>query len=140
MGREVRRPAIGWQIPMFNGRPKPVHSWTHAELLANFKEYPEDFEGIEPDNECCWPEWPEGTKLGFAIYETISEGTPVTPTFETKEMLIEYLVVHGDYWDQKRGDGPWSRKAAEAIVGGAFAPSFTITSDGAFTSKEILGL
>jgi hypothetical protein len=63
----------------------------------------------------------------WQVYETVSEGTPVTPPFATKEELIEYLVEHGDFWDQRNRHDyrcyvdpgcypPWSRKAATTFV------------------------
>ena len=62
----------------------------------------------------------------YQVYQTISEGTPVTPAFSNKEELIEYLVEHGDYWDQRRGHGGWDRVAAEQFVDRGYAPSMII--------------
>lgn len=50
-------------------------------------------------------------ELGWCLYQTVSEGTPVTPVFETKEELIEYLVEYGT-----EDDPPLRRQAAENIV------------------------
>lgn len=84
-----------------------------------------DFKGVEP----TW----------YQVYETVSEGTPVTPPFETREELVEYLVENGDFWDQRRrAEGPrggfqmpcapWSRKSAESFVmGSGWAPSMVIS-------------
>lgn len=68
----------------------------------------------------------------FQVYETVSEGTPVSPPFATKEELIDYLAAHGDFWDQKRGHGPWGREAAARFVEVEWAPSMmtNLTSDG----------
>lgn len=62
----------------------------------------------------------------FQMYETVSEGTPVSPPFATKEELVNYLVENGDFWDQKRGHGGWERKAAEEFVQVGWAPTFTL--------------
>ncbi len=92
-----------------------------------------DWDGGPPDPAYHRPDWPAGTATWFQVYETVSEGTPVTPPFATKEELVEYLVANGDFWDQSRrargitdmGCGPWSRKAAESFVfGSGWAPSF----------------
>lgn len=56
----------------------------------------------------------------FQVYETVSEGTPITPPFATKEELIAYLVKRGDAWD----DGGWSEANARAFVEREWAPSF----------------
>jgi hypothetical protein len=37
----------------------------------------------------------------WQVWETVSEGSPVTPAFETAEALIEHLVQHSDAWDQR---------------------------------------
>lgn len=46
--------------------------------------------------------WKDEDATWFQVWETVSEGTPVTPPFATKEELIDYLVANGDFWDQKR--------------------------------------
>lgn len=53
---------------------------------------------------------PEGE--GWQVWETVSEGAPVTPVFETAEALIEHLTEEGTCWDRP----PWSRDAAEHFV------------------------
>lgn len=58
---------------------------------------------------------PAGT--GWQVWETVSEGSPVTPVFETADELIEYLVENGDEWDQKRAarGTPMELPSREAI-------------------------
>lgn len=60
---------------------------------------------------------------GWQVWETVSEGSAITPVFATREALIDYLVEGGDGWDRKRGDGGWSRENAESFVNAAWAPS-----------------
>jgi hypothetical protein len=86
----------------------------------------------------------------YQVYETVSEGTPVTPPFETQSELVEYLVANGDFWDQRcRKEGssimecaPWSRKQAEAFVyGPGWAPSLISTPEtGLVTGVQYLGM
>jgi hypothetical protein len=52
----------------------------------------------------------------FQVYETLSEGTPVSPPFAVQEDLIKYLVANGDFWNQQRGEGGWSEIAARNFV------------------------
>lgn len=58
-------------------------------------------------------------ELGWCLYETISEGSPVTPVFATSQELIDHLVTVGQDWDQV----PMRRASAEAIIsqGGTMA-------------------
>lgn len=87
-----------------------------------------EWHGEPPDRESYRPEWTEQDATWFQVYETVSEGTPVTPAFSTREELIDYLVNHGDYWDQRRGNGGISREAAEAFVmGDGFVLSMSIS-------------
>ena len=72
----------------------------------------------------------------FQVYETVSEGSPVTPPFATREELVEYLVKNGDDWDQKQRTGGWDRAAAEAFVRQEWAPSMIVVSGPAGTKTS----
>lgn len=124
--------------------------WTggeHQEVIANYsaKDYPLDepyrsfcqYHGQPPDPAYYRPDWTEEELNGFAIYETVTEGTPVTPTFATREELIEYLVAHGDFWDQSRGHAGWSRAAATRLVmETGYAPSIVVIDGQVFSGPE----
>ena len=85
----------------------------------------EDWENTEP---------PEGD--GWQVWETVSEGSPVTPVFTTREGLIDYLVDRGDAWDQSRGDGGWKRENAQAFVDDQWAPSLISTEGKLLTPRD----
>lgn len=57
-------------------------------------------------------------ELGWCLYETVSEGTPVTPVFATAAELIDHLATVG----QDRDQVLMRRAAAEQLVtqGGSF--------------------
>jgi hypothetical protein len=120
---------------------KGLKEWDEGERQRVLKEYNEDYEywewaGDPPDRDYYMPEWDE-EPTWFQVYETVSEGTPVTPPFATKEELIDYLVEHGDFWYQ--GDiakgrfdtfrSKSTREDATAFVHGGYAPSFVVISD-----------
>jgi hypothetical protein len=63
----------------------------------------------------------------FQAWETVTEGTPVTPPFATTDESVDYLATRGDFWDQERGDGPWDRKSAEEFVKAGWAPTLIVT-------------
>lgn len=98
--------------------------------VSEYKYYAE-WNGDAPEIAYYLPKRAEGEATWLQLYETVSEGTPVSPPFATPEELIEYLVQNGDFWDQLRGDAPYSREAAERIVRGGWAPS-GISVDGKF--------
>jgi hypothetical protein len=88
-----------------------------AEIVAV---YPyEDYAGKRPTAADYMPDFdvPED-ELGWCLYETVSEGTPVTPVFATAAELVDHLCTVGQDWDQE----PMRRASAEAIVnqGGTF--------------------
>lgn len=110
------------------------HANEHDDLVDVF--------GNPPQTEYYRPNWKPEEMTWFQVYETVSEGTPVTPPFETREELVEYLVANGDFWDQKRREegctvmdcAPWARKSAENFVyGSGWAPSFVV-ADGKIIS------
>lgn len=91
-----------------------------------------EWDGGPPDRKYYRPDWPDGAATHYQVYETVSEGTPVTPHFATKAELIEYLVSNGDYWDQHRtaewrqDRAGWSREAAESFVEREWSPSMMV--------------
>jgi hypothetical protein len=85
-----------------------------------------EWHGEPPDPKYYHRPFAEGEATWFQVYQTVSEGSPVTPPFSTKEELVDYLVANGDEWDQSRGKGGWSREAAERFVGMGWAPSMMV--------------
>lgn len=85
-----------------------------------------EYEGNPPDRERYRPKWSKEEATWIQIYETVSEGTPVTPPFATHEELVEYLVKNGDFWDQQRGKGGWDRAGAVSFVKRGWAPSLIV--------------
>ena len=111
------------------------------ESYFNASEYPNGIEfwewhGEPPDRKYYRP-WKDEDATWVQLWETVSEGTPVSPPFATREELAQYLAVNGDYWDQKRGDGGWGIESARAFVEVGWAPSMMVR-DGVITdSKDI---
>lgn len=65
-------------------------------------------------------------ELGWCLYETVSEGTPVTPVFATADALIDHLATVGQDWDQR----PLRRESAEQIVRTGFTFGSMVVSGG----------
>jgi hypothetical protein len=108
---------------------------THP-ILIEHPEYKDKYpyfwmwDGNPPNKEYYRPKW-DSESTWYQVYETVSEGTPVTPPFATKEELINYLVENGDFWDQERGDGGWKKENAEQFIEREWAPSLML-----FTSPQ----
>jgi len=164
MGREIRRVPLGWEHPTFQHRTRrgrletrfqPKLDFSYATALSEWEEGRErwvngqdpdraahtdmsyaEWAGPAPDPSFYMPEFEEPCN-GWVVYETVSEGTPVSPVFEHAEDLIEYLVAKGDFWDQdRRARGvrsdwcqPWGREAATDFAKrGGWAPTFVIST------------
>lgn len=152
MGREIRRVIPNWGHPKNeHGRYQPMYDQVASESFAEWLEVFEEFKikklhevaekygydindpysaycdyyGSAPDHKYYRPKWDETQATWWQLYETVSEGTPLSPPFETQDELIDYLVKNGDFWDQKS----WSREVAEKFVNGpGWAPSFVISN------------
>ena len=116
MGREIRRVSEGWEHPRdHKGNLQPLYDETfedafkewqdnlaawlrgeaeyqrpdHARTAARFTQY----YGCSPD--------PDMYRIGFdnadhyQIYETVTEGTPVSPVFASHAELEAWLITQG---------------------------------------------
>lgn len=117
----------------------------HDRIIAQYgaDDYPKNepyrsfclWHGQPPDPEHYRPVWTDEEATWVQVYQTVSEGSPVTPPFATRAELVDYLVAHGDFWDQARRAegsgmecGPWERANAEAFVNAGWAPSMIVTT------------
>ena len=84
-------------------------------------------EGIHPDHQEVYEAWaptqpPAGE--GWQLWETVSEGSPITPVFTTAEELIDYMAKPPVGAGRVGWAQGYSRKVAEAFVKGpGWAPS-----------------
>ena len=140
--REWKEEFAKWQA----GERPSYYTLDEGDPVPEFWEW----HGMPPERE-YYQTWDDKDATWYQVWETVSEGTPVSPPFATNGELIEYLVANGDYWDQKRREekrqgrpvgmncDPWSRKAAEAFVNGpGWAPSAIMDSNGIRSGVEAL--
>lgn len=135
MGREIRR------VPPNYEHPKDDNDQYISLLEQNYQEARDKWvKGLmaweaSPETECdYWEDYGGPPKrhehidyskdeaTWFQVYETVSEGTPVSPPFETPEELVDHMVYKGTDWD-----GRWARDQAEAFVASGWAPSLIVT-------------
>jgi hypothetical protein len=105
MGREVRMVKPGWEHPKdHKGSNKPLfpHKF-YAGSLKDFLEVQKE-KGLQaaiekfgeaPDLNDYMPDWKEGEATLFCMYETCTEGTPISPAFENVEDLAYWLADNG---------------------------------------------
>lgn len=80
----------------------------------------------------AWEETPPPAGEGWQVWETVSEGSPITPVFKTADELIDFMCSAPK--DAKRAGWAqgYSREAAEHFVrGSGWAPS-AISAGGQF--------
>lgn len=136
MGREIRRVPSDWQHPKrampYGFDYAPLFDKSYEEAIATWEterfkwdsgERPdtectfEEWHGEKPDPDYYRPAWSDEERTAFQIYETVSEGTPVSPVFATKEEAVEWVVENwGRSWE-----------AAEKFVEAGWAPSFVMS-------------
>lgn len=102
MGREVRRVPKDWQHPKDGrGRFVPLHEGRkYASRVASWEQSVAkrglqgaiDYEGGPPDRDDYMPSWSPEESTHLMMYENTSEGTPISPAFETPEELARWLV------------------------------------------------
>jgi hypothetical protein len=127
MGREIRRVAKGWKHPRDDrGEFIPLMDEDYESAFDSWRE-DGALEELKPDPSHYRSEkWEEKDLVCFQAYETVSEGTPITPVFDSKEKLLEYLITHGTFWSSK----PWLIKDATLFIEKEWLPSAMTTSDG----------
>jgi hypothetical protein len=117
-----------------NGRYIPLLDQGYDEALTDWKKRKakfeanppaefkggtfEEWDGAEPQPGWYRPNWSATEMTHYQFYETVSEGTPLSPVFELLAELEDWLVEVGDSW------GPLSREAARAFCRSGSAPSF----------------
>lgn len=93
--REVRRVPKDWEHPKHrDGRLIPLHKelpFTEAEIKDGLKNG--WLKGKAPNYDCdVMPKWKESERSHYQMYETTSEGTPISPVMETPEQLAKWLA------------------------------------------------
>lgn len=103
MGHEVRRVPEDWQHPKYDsGRYEPLYE----DYETDYKGFMEklgkeglqealEWFGVAPNKDRYMPVWSEEEKTHYMMYETVSEGTPISPAFETPEELARWLADNG---------------------------------------------
>ncbi len=121
MGREIRRVPADWQhprnekghhIPLFDGFNERLMRWEEEAakwsvgLVRDFadrgwKPRPKDivsfeeWSGLRPDPTHYIPDFAPEERTHWQMYETCTEGTPISPAMETPEALARWLTDTG---------------------------------------------
>lgn len=94
----------------WNGDGSALKYDYEREARANGEEI-EEYEPYVGSPEDYRPDWADAERTCFQWYETVSEGTPVSPVFDTMEGLARWLMEHngGTYerWLANLQSGGW---------------------------------
>jgi len=90
-----------------------------------------DYAGQRPSPDDYMPDWPEEQRTHLMMYEDTSEGTPISPAFETPEELARWLADTGA--SAFAGD-PAPYEAWLRIAQGGWAPSAVSVDGGPLVS------
>jgi hypothetical protein len=71
-----------------------THKWQKPDD-ARTAERATDYFGCSPDPESYRPEFPPGTATHYQMYETVTEGTPISPVMPDEESLARWLADNG---------------------------------------------
>ena len=107
MGREIKRVALDF-------------NWPLGMVWDGY--ITEDDEGYDP---------PAGD--GWQVWETVSEGSPLSPVLATREALVEWLMSPAYNWGISR---PLTREQAERFTELEWAPTFMTTAGGAIVPGD----
>ena len=100
MGRQMRKVPRGWEhpkdgehyTPLFDHYEKNREEFDNIAREKGMREAI-DYFGQEPDPEDYMGiGWKEEDRVLYQMYENTTEGTPISPAFETKEELAHWLA------------------------------------------------
>lgn len=94
----------------------------------------EEWAGCRPCKEDYMPTFAPGTATHYMMYETCTEGTPISPAFETPEKLARWLV---DNSASALGDQGASYEGWLRVAKGGYAPSMVLDSGGLRSGVEL---
>lgn len=132
MSREVRKVPANWEHPKDAG----------GKIIPLYPSFPYKQSEIEEGLKDGWledcpphygldimPDWPETERTHWQMYESVTEGTPISPVMESPEALARWLA------DNKASAGPYATASYQqwlAMIDAGF-------SVGTFARNETTG-
>lgn len=97
-----------------------IENWGQCKACEG-KGVLEEYEGQFAERDAWKPVDPPAGE-GWQLWETVSEGSPISPVCATREEFIAWLM-NDYYWGS---NGPLTKEQAENFVESAWAPSFIV--------------
>jgi hypothetical protein len=139
MGRECRRVPKDWDHPRDD----------HGALIPMHDEFPYNDSEVSEGLADGWldggpphygmpimPDWPESERTHYQMYETCTEGTPISPVCETPEELARWCADNGAsaFADMTASYEHWL-----GVARGGWAPSMVIGGGRMMSGVEAMG-
>lgn len=132
MSREVRMVTPNWEHPRDErtNRYKPLrfgyeetkNEFEDMQSKQGLQEAIDNF-GPAPDINDYMPDWSDEERTHYQMYESVSEGTPISPVMDSPEALAKWLV-------ENNGDAGAGETASYEgwlrVCNGGYAPSMII--------------
>jgi hypothetical protein len=98
----------------------------------------EKYEGQRAEAE-AWERTDPPKGEGWQLWQTVSEGSPISPVFATAEELARWMTTPAYHWGASRGE-EISYEGALAFVNVGWAPSGMVTREhGVETGEQFIG-
>lgn len=157
MGREIRCVPPNWQHPKDrHGNDEAmldehidtaIESWliefdaTRAafatgEPVKYYDTFSEWLSENTPPDPTSYRPWKDEEATWYQVWQTVSEGSPVTPPFATQAELVDYLVKHGEMYGRNAGTGYSNEQAESFIYGDGYVPSMVIADGKIYSGIE----
>lgn len=151
MGREVRMVPADWKHPtdgfyhdhtrryisLYDGAdfPDRLSDWEDGKAKWDAGDFPSyateeskkmsysEWAGERPSEDDYMPNWPQSERTHYMMYENTSEGSPISPGFETPEELARWLADTGasSFGSSTASYDSWLR-----VAYGGYAPSAVV--------------
>ena len=112
-----------------------TNGWKPKSQSALECELFEEWHGSRPKAEDYMPAFAEGTATHLMMYETTSEGTPISPAFATPEELARWLADNGA---STFGDSTGTYEQWLSVCRGGWAPSAVMDAKGFRSGVEAM--
>lgn len=137
MSREIRRVPMDWQHPRYFNPYRecvdflPLYGTRFEDAMQDFRDHPDWFDGHPPRLVDYMPDFAGRDDLGWCMYETCTEGTPISPVFATPEGVARWLADNGasSFGSQTATYEQWLR-----VCYGGYAPSMVYTPESGLVS------
>jgi hypothetical protein len=103
-----------------------MHDQPWNEAMGDFRADPSGWDHEPPNPLYYRPDFGDSA-TAYQVYESVSEGTPISPVFETEEAMLEWLIDDGSGLGIGGRKMSLTREQADSFVRSSYAPSMVYT-------------